>query len=149
VDNGDGTFTYSYTIENVGGLFDIFAFSLDFNFDAATRDWDPNDTAIGGDVVVADPGWFAQDGIPTTGLSAQDFFSITPSSDVLIGTSLGVFSFVSSIPPSSVRYVTFGPQGESDAGQTIGPGIVPESGTMLAAGVLALGCAWAAVKRRV
>ncbi|HRZ35442.1 MAG TPA: hypothetical protein P5534_03655 [Candidatus Paceibacterota bacterium] len=134
IDNGDGTFTYAYTINNTGGTFDVSSWSLAFGFAAALRDWNPLDVASGGDVVVP-PGWVSDESIPPVG---QDFFSINltpPTSDVGIGTTLGGFSFVSALPPGSVQYLAFGAAGESDAGTTLGP--IPEpQGALALTGVV-------------
>jgi len=129
-DNGNGTYTYDFTVDNSGGNFDIFAWSLEFNF--GLPDWNQNDTPIGGDVTVPNSGWAAQAGTPTTGLSAQDFLSLDPSTDVLAGSMLSGFSFTSAFPPGEVSYNMFSPLGESGSGTTVGPalvtGRVPDSG---------------------
>ena len=131
--NPDGSYTYSFEVTNAGS-FDIFQWSLDFDFEAADRDWDPNDVLAGGDVTVplGDPGdffddWQAGAGIPIAGLSTQDFLSSDPlgSGDILMGSTLSGFSFTSFLPPGPVTYFEFGPSGQSATGTTIGP-IIPE-----------------------
>jgi hypothetical protein len=134
LDNGDGTFTYSFTVDNRAGSFDVSAFSLDLPL--ATHDWDPADTGAGGDVTVPFD-WIAGAGIPVTGLFAQDFISLDPSSDVLVGTTLGGFSFKSSLRPGAVTYYEFSGVGDSATGSTTGPATaVPEPRAAL---VFALG----------
>jgi hypothetical protein len=129
--NGDGTVTYSYTVDNSGGLFDVSAWSLDFLF--ATPDWDPFDVFSGGGVDVPAADWFASPGTPVTGLSAEDFLSLSPLGDVLIGGMLGGFSFSSSFLPGIVSYHEFSATGESNRGTTIGPtASVPDGGEWLA-----------------
>ena len=147
VDNGNGTWTYSYTIDNTGGTFDIVAWSLEFNFTSALIDWNQSDTFSGGAVTVPDANWIAQPGIPTFGLSSQDFFSLDPASDVLTGTSLTGFSFISAIAPGSVSYyLEFGANNESQSGFTVGPqaslsASVPEGGSSFLYGLISLmGC---------
>jgi hypothetical protein len=122
IDNLNGTFTYAYTVDNTGGAFPVMAWSLEFSFGTADRDWDPLDLAGGGDVVV--PGnWIADNGKPVAGLLAQDFLSLDTSSDVAPGASLGGFSFVSARQIGSVQVYTFGPAGESASGTTR---VIPE-----------------------
>jgi len=134
VGNTDGSFTYTYTVNNTAGLFAVAAFSLEFDFVAAERDWNPEDLLLGGDVTtnLGDPlapldDWTADAGIPFSGLSAQDFFAVGPlgEGDVLIGETLGGFSFTSNFAPGQVTATGFGPAGESTVSQTIGPA-VPE-----------------------
>lgn len=133
--NGNGTYTYSYTVDNTGGTFDVFAWSLEFNIPVGQIDWNQLDQAGGGDVVVPNADWIAQAGVPTLGgLSAQDFFSLDPLADVLIGNKLTGFSFVSAFPPVQTVYtLEFGALGDSITGTTVGPGRgstgVPDSGT--------------------
>jgi hypothetical protein len=133
-DNGDGTYTYSYQIDNTGGSFDSIGFSLDFDFTSIFIDWDQFDTFSGGSVNVPNANWLAQAGIPVTGLSAQDFLSIDPAGDVLIGSTLGGFSFISALAPGDVSIYEFGASGESSSGLTVGPTAaagVPEGGNTL------------------
>lgn len=134
--NGDGTFTYSYTVDNSLGEFDVSAWSLEFAF--ATPDWNPLDAAAGGDVAVPDAGWVAGAGTPVSGASAQDFVSLDPSSDVAMGAALGGFSFTSALPPGSVAYLEFSALGDSADGTTVGPHPVSEPGGLGALAALAL-----------
>jgi hypothetical protein len=144
--NGDGTTTYTYIIDNSSGPFDIAAWSLEF--DLPSLDWNPLDTLSGGDVTTADANWFADEGIPVAGLSAQDFISLDPSTDVLIGSVLGGFSFTSFHPPGNVTCREFSPTGESLSGVAIGPVIaVPEGEPWMA--TLVLGGLALAVSRRM
>jgi hypothetical protein len=123
VDNGDGTFTYSFVVDNSSGSFDIAAWALDFAF--ATPDWDQLDTLAGGGVTVPDPNWVADIGIPVTGLSAQDFLSLSPDSDVLVGAMLAGFSFTSAYQPGEISYSEFSAFGDSAIGSTVGPSSAP------------------------
>ncbi|MBE2213094.1 MAG: hypothetical protein IAE82_04415 [Opitutaceae bacterium] len=126
--NGDGSVTYSYIVDNTGGPFDISAWSLDL--DLAMPDWDQLDVFSGGGVDVPNSDWFASAGIPVTGLSAQDFLSLSPIGDVLIGQILGGFSFTSHFLPGTVTYTEFSATGESRTGTTTGPvsAHVPDAG---------------------
>jgi hypothetical protein len=133
LDNGDGTFTYSFEVDNGLGDFDIAAWSLEFDF--PMLDWDPADIAGGGDVTVPDPNWIAGLGIPVSGQSAQDFLSLSPDTDVLVGASLTGFSFTSAHAPGTVIYREFSAFGDSATGSTTGPGPrtappVPEPGAI-------------------
>jgi hypothetical protein len=140
LDNLDGTYTYSYRIDNTAGTFDISAWSLEFPF--LLPDWDPLDTFSGGDVSVPNLSWFASAGIPVSGLSAQDFLSLDPAGDVLVGNSLDGFSFVSAFAPGTIPYHEFSPLGDSASGNTVGPALrvvaVPDGG----AGALIIGWLW-------
>jgi len=150
--NLDGSYTYFYVVDNTAGAFDISSWSLDFAF--AAPDWNQADVGSGGSVAVASVDWLAGPGIPVVGLSAQDFLSLGPWSDVLIGTSVDGFSFTSWFAPGSVTFSEFDAFGESsNQGKTVGPSAridtVPEGGgsySLLAAAFLA-GCAYA--RRRV
>jgi hypothetical protein len=122
LDNGDGTFTYSFTVDNSAGSFDVSAWSLDLP--NAAHDWDPFDAGAGGDVTVPF-NWIAGEGIPVTGLFAQDFISLDPSSDVLVGSKLGGFSFKSAFGPGPVSYHEFSAVGDSLTGSTTGPSSAP------------------------
>ncbi len=46
VDNGNGTFTYHYTVDNQAGTFDVASGSLDLGL--PSPDWNQNDTSLGG-----------------------------------------------------------------------------------------------------
>lgn len=131
VDNGDGTHTYSYEVDNSAGAFDVAVWSLEFAF--AAPDWDQLDTFSGGDVSVPNADWFADAGIPVAGLSAQDFVSLDPAGDVLIGNTLAGFSFTSAYQPGLVDWAEFAATGASASGRTIGPVVhaVPAPGSGL------------------
>jgi hypothetical protein len=130
--NGDGTITYFYEVSNLTGAFDISLWSLEFDF--PTPDWDTLDTLSGGDVSVPNSLWFADAGIPVSGASAQDFLSLDPAGDVLVGTVLAGFSFTSSLPPGRVTYHEFSATGDSASGTTVGPtAVIPEASTWVAA----------------
>ncbi len=145
VANGDGTVTYSYVVDNSAGAFDVFLWSLNFPF--LTPDWNQLDVLSGGDVHVPNANWFANVGVPVTGSSAQDFLSLNPAGDVLVGQSLSGFSFTSHYLPGQIAFLEFSAAGDSDGGTTIGPAFlslsVPDGGlrwaefTLVAAGVLA------------
>ncbi len=150
--NGDGTYTYSYTVDNSTGSFDIAAWSLEFDFH--TPDWNPLDVPTGGDVSIPNLGWIAGAGIPTTGLSAQDFLTFTPNDDVKTGAILGGFSFTSHFAPGDILFTEFAEDGSSSSSGTVkGPtsgttNTVPESGAGM--GVMLLGtlAAFATVNRK-
>jgi hypothetical protein len=117
--NGNGTVTYSYKVDNVGGTFDISSWSLEFDF--AQPDWHPADTFSGGQVTVPDRNWFADLGVPIQGQSAQDFLSLAPVGDVLVGQALGEFSFTSAFLPGAIAYYEFSANGDFSSGTTLGP----------------------------
>ena len=121
--NGNGTVTYSYTVGNSAGSFDISAWSLEFPF--SSPDWNQLDQLSGGSVTVPNAGWFADAGIPISGQSAQDFLSLSPASDVLIGNQQSGFSFTSLYLPGVVTYHEFSATGASASGTTMGPAILP------------------------
>lgn len=134
LDNGNGTYTYSYSIDNTGGAFPVVAFSLEFPVPSAAIDWDQT-TGI-----TLPVNWAAVPGIPTLGLSAQDFLSLNPIADVSIGGILAGFSFVSALQPGPVSYNQFGAAGQTRSGTVVGATGVPEPGTALA-GIFVLGFA--------
>ncbi len=138
--HGDGTVTYFYNVDNSAGLFDVAAWSLEF--DVGAPDWNPLDVFSGGDVAVPDPIWFADLGVPITGASAQDFLSLDPTGDVAVGSMLAGFSFTSSFLPGPVTYHEFSASGESATGTTIGPATlattIPEAGGWVGASGLAV-----------
>ena len=144
VDNGNGTFTYHYTVDNQAGTFDIASWSLDLGL--ASPDWNQNDASLGGDVSVPNSGWLAFAGTPILGLSAQDFLSLDTSSDVLMGATLAGFSFTSAFGPGEVSYFEFGALSESSSGLTTGPvfAAVPDASNPLPMGLagLAFLAAW-------
>ncbi len=117
--NANGTVTYSYVVNNSGGLFDIAAWSLEFGF--LTPDWNQFDNFSGGDVNVPNANWFADPGTPIPGKSAQDFISLDPDADVATGTSLRGFSFTSDFQPGYITFDEFSADGKSATGTTIGP----------------------------
>jgi len=118
--NPDGSYTYSYTVDNTLGAFDISSWSLEFDF--AAPDWDQADAFAGGGVTVPNAEWFAMPGIPLSGLSGQDFLSLSSSSDILAGTSLSGFSFTSWFAPSLVAFAESDALGASSTlASTVGP----------------------------
>ena len=147
LDNGDGTYTYSFQLDNSAGAFDISGWSLEFDF--ALPDWDPVDIAGGGDVTVPDPNWIAGLGIPIAGQSAQDFLSLSPDTDVLVGATLDGFSFTSAFAPGTVTYYEFSALGDSATGSTTGPAAapIPEPGA-IATFASGLALVAAALRRR-
>jgi hypothetical protein len=145
VTNPDGTFTYSYIVDNSSGSFDISILSLDLPI--ATPDWDQLDQFSGGDVAVPDSNWFASAGIPVFGNSAQDFLSLDPSSDIGVGEVLGGFSFSSAFAPGQVWFHEFSALGDSTSGFTVGPVAIPEGETWLTM-MLVIGAIPYLVRRR-
>ena len=123
--NGDGTVTYSYEVDNVGGSFDVAAWALEFGF--PTPNWNQVDVFSGGDVTVPNVNWFADAGTPVVGQSAQDFLALSPAGDVVVGQSLRGFSFTTTFLPGTITYDEFSATGDSITGTTIGPiSTVPE-----------------------
>ena len=116
-------------------------------------DWDQLDAPSGGGVVVPNLNWIAQAGIPTLGLSSQDFFSLVPASDVRIGDTLAGFSFISRHRPGNIDYyIEYGSRSETESGFTIGPVYTPVSVPDSVAntfGLLALAFAGLAGLRRI
>jgi len=129
--NGDGTWTYSYTVDNTAGGFDVAIWSLEFDF--ASPDWNQVEMASGGDVAVP-TGWIADVGVPVAGQSAQDFISLDPSGDVAVGAMLAGFAFTSAFAPGTISYLEFSGTGDEADGTTVGPS-APEP---LGLGALAL-----------
>src|SRR5688572_9469633 len=120
VSNPDGSYTYSYTVDNSLGAFDISSWSLEFDF--AAPEWDQADAFAGGGVAVPNAEWFAMPGIPLSGLSGQDFLSLSSSSDILAGTSLSGFSFTRWFAPSLVPFAEFDALGSSStSGSPLSP----------------------------
>jgi len=121
--NPDGSYTYSYEVANPSDVFSISYWSLEFNF--ATPDWDQADNFAGGGVTVPDAQWWAMAGIPVSGLSAQDFLSLSPYADVWAGSRLSGFSFTSWFAPGMVTFTGFAPHGSAfTQGSTVGPSSV-------------------------
>jgi hypothetical protein len=146
LDNGDGTFTYSYVLDNSSGTFDLTGFTLEFPIPTASIDWNQLDLFSGGDVSVPSIDWIADAGIPVLGgQSAQDFFSIAFTGDVPVGQKLEGFGFTSSLPPATTALtIEYGAAGENVEGITIGPTLasVPDSGaTALLICISSLFCA--------
>src|SRR5262245_46288065 len=133
--NGDGTWTYSYTVDNTAGGFDVAVWSLEFDF--AAPDWNQLEMASGGDVAVP-TGWAADVGVPVVGQSAQDFVSLDPSGDVAVGATLAGFAFTSSFEPGTVRYLEFSGTADEADGTTVGPSAAPEPLGLAALASLAL-----------
>ena len=151
VQNPDGSYTYSYAVDNTAGAFDISYWSLEFDF--ATPDWNQADTFGGGGVTVPSGDWFAMAGIPLSGGSAQDFLSLAPSGDVVAGASLDGFSFTSWFAPGAVTFSAFDPFGSASVqGSTVGPSAaaatVPEGSGPYALMVAAFLAACAFLRRR-
>ncbi len=150
--NADGSFTYSYVIDNSAGSFDVAAWSLEFSFLAP--DWNPLDLFSGGEVAVPNQDWFADSGIPITSASAQDFLALDPDADAAAGDILIGFSFTSRFLPGAIPFHEFSADGESISGMTIGPvqavSVVPEGNGAFAAAALAgiMTCAAVAVPLR-
>ena len=118
-DNGDGTFTYSYVVDNSAGSFDVAAWSLEFGF--AFPDWNQKSVLDGGDVEVPNAHWFAEPGTPVTGLSTQDFLTIDPDGVVPVGAKLDGFSFTSAHGPGLITFYEFSAAGDFATGTAIGP----------------------------
>jgi len=143
VPNGDGTVTYSYIVDNTAGSFDVSFWSLNFEFLAP--DWNQSDVLSGGDVQVPNANWFADIGVPVSGVSAQDFLSLNPAGDVPVGQNLSGFSFRSHYLPGQIAFLEFSAAGAASGGTTIGPAFlsVPDGGVtsagfmLVAVGVLA------------
>lgn len=124
VTHGDGTITYTYTVDNSAGTFDIAGWSLEIPL--LHPDWSPTDQFSGGDVTVPNAGWYASEGIPSVGgWFAQDFLSLDPASDILVGDGLGGFSLTSSLLPELVPYFEFSADGLWAGGMTMGPAKIP------------------------
>jgi hypothetical protein len=151
--NADGSVTYSFIVDNSSGSFNVAAWSLEFGF--PMPDWNQVDISFGGNVTVPTvpiPGWSADGGTPVVGLSAQDFLSLGPSSDVAIGQTLLGFSFTSKFLPGTITYFEFSAEGDSHSGMTIGPvNAVPEGNGPLEAialGAIAVFVAGTRARRR-
>jgi hypothetical protein len=148
VDNGNGTFTYSYEIDNSGGAFPVAAWSLEFGF--TTPDWDSLDTLSGGDVSVPNANWFAIGGNLPGGEAIQDFLTLSSVAEVPIGQTLLGFSFTSEFAPGLVDFTEFSAGGDFNIGSTIGPvpaSAVPEAGSGMEGIAFAALVAFAAVAR--
>jgi Ca2+-binding RTX toxin-like protein len=152
--NADGTITYSYSVDNGTGPFDVGAWSLEFGF--PTPDWNQLDTFSGGSVGVPNANWFGDSGVPVAAQSAQDFVSLTSSADVSVGQNLSGFSLTSKFQPGTITYYEFSADGSFVTGTTIGPvaaASVPEgSGPIEAIAFLtvagfAVGIRWLARER--
>lgn len=134
-DNG-GNWTYSYTVDNTVGGFDIALWSLEL---PVLPDWNQDDTGGGGDVAVPSL-WLAGPGVPLLGVAAQDFISLDPTADVAVGSVLSGYSFTSALGPGSVTYFEYDPLGSTAAsGLTVGPVPEPQAAALAGAFVLLLG----------
>lgn len=118
-------YLYSYTVDNSQGSFDIWMWSLEFNF---LPDWVMTETEVGGEVTVPTD-WLAQEGIPNSAVATQDFLTFT--ADVLVGETVAGFSFVSAFPPGSVGYSQYGVTGDVFSGNVLGPTSVPDGGALV------------------
>ncbi len=129
--NQDNTYTYSYTIDNSLGEFDIQSWSLDFPI---IPDWNQNDffSIPAGEVMLPNSGWTALPGTPVFGLSAQDFVSLNASFEVEAGQTLGGFSFTSSFAPGGIAFYEFGTDAQSNTGMIVGPIPEPETWQLFA-----------------
>lgn len=129
-DLGGGVFGYSYELTNPsGGTENIYDFGLFFQGTP--------------DNVAAPTGW---DFI--AGLEFIDWFSVDPANDLLLGASLGGFSFESVVGPGEIVFTSLGADaltgdaGFPESGTTVGPNpaAVPEPGSiwLLGAGFVVL-----------
>lgn len=121
---GSGAFLYSYTLTNPAeSTENVYDFGIYFEgdpFDVTTPD-----------------GW---DTIFGTGFI--NWFSLDPSTDLLVGTTLGGFAFSSTLSPGAIRFTSVGADaltgevGFTEEGPTVGPNPtpIPEPGTLLLLG---------------
>jgi hypothetical protein len=128
----DGTFQYSYEIENLVGSDPVFDFGL-FYFGSVD------------DATVTDPtGWLhvAPGYDPATGQGFINWYSpmledFSTPYDLQAGATLGGFSFISAFGPGPIAFSING--NLVDLGETVGPSPVPEPGTLLLLGIGATG----------
>lgn len=164
--NGDGTYSYEYGVDNSDGSFPIFAWSLELGLTPAQVDWNPRSLPQTGGILgsgsrsirvpTGNPqnpidDWESKPGIPTRGLSAQDFTALDPlgGGDIQPGLALGGFGFTSGHAPGPLSYTLFGPGGEFLHGVTVGPVAIPEPGAAahVTMALFVIGvCRWLAVR---
>jgi hypothetical protein len=118
--NGDGTYTYSYAVDNSGGSFDIAAWSLEFDF--AVPDWNQLDFPTGAMVSIPNLAGAPPRHLRPPAFSAQDFFTLANTDDAKINTTLSGFSFASRFQPGNILFSEFSEGADfSNAGTVVGP----------------------------
>ena len=150
--NGDGTYTYSYEIDNTFGTFDVIGWTLELSLLPTEIDWDPNDIVFGGDVTVPSRLVRPEQRFQVwAAVRRRISFRLGATGDVPAGQTLSGFSFTSAFAPVSTAFtLEFGALGESLRGSTIGPGraaAVPDKAPSVL--LLSFACAALGLGRRM
>jgi hypothetical protein len=123
VSGSPGAYSYSYQIDNQTAV-NVLSFSLTVTSDVGT--------------VQSPPGWVVGTGVPSPGQLVVQWVSTDTLFDVPAFGTLSGFSIASSAGPGTVAFSTLDNNFSQFDGQTTGPVIIPEPGSLLLVGGAAL-----------